>query len=1198
MKLISMELQGFKSFPDKTVLNFNSGVTVVVGPNGSGKSNLSDAVRWVLGELSAKSIRGSKMEDVIFGGTKNRRPMGFCEVSLTIDNTDQDNRMAIDYDTVTVTRRYYRTGESEYRINHKPVRLKDITELFMNTGIGRTGYSIIGQGQAAQIMSQKTEDRRMIFEEAAGISKYRARKNEAERKLREVEENMIRIGDILSELETRVGPLEKESIKAREYLDLYDQKKKTDIAAWLYDINTVMDRSKKLDEEYTSAQIDLENADREIEALEAKAQKLREELGRNKVRYEEILNQIAKLKEMRFRIEGSEKVHENEILHMTAQISEAESAIASASKALSEAKLRLSSLTAGLSETQAELSVRSEEYEADTAKIAGYDVEIEKLNDGIEDARKQIDSLTQEHTSATIELGALEASDKSNLSRKEAVEKELAGIDTLISDADKQIEKVSETVGLYQSRIDEQKKVLSDTADLSDKLTSDKEKTNSTITGLELDTAARTQRAETLRRMEEHFEGYAASVRAVMTASDEGRLSGVVGPVSRIISVDPEYAVAIETALGANIQNIVVKDDGAAKSAIKYLKETHGGRATFYPLSTIRVQYPEKELTAVSQCRGYIAVASELVTCDDEYTPVNEFLLARTFVFDNIDNAAAAAAKFRYKLRAVTADGQLINAGGSFTGGSVKRDSGILTRSSEINSLDREIASLKKRADKARSELEEIQKAIDENEKERQDASNQLSILSSLMAAEKNRISLSEMERSSAENRRAALLETLASLESESEAYTAEHDKLASRIVGLESSLDGLRSTLDGHLSERDRITAEQSDLQQKRNELLLRMTELRSAADNTASSIETVKTEIFNLEASIDDNEKHIAEIKEKLADTEKKISMGKENSDRLLDNLSALEAELAEIKKQDAGFDKKDEELRARINEARRHRETVFRAYAKLENQRSNILSEQDDIISRLWEEYELTYSSATELDIEPLDEQSRKKAKTKQNELRNKLRALGPVNVNAIEEYAEVRQRYDFMSTQYADLTKSKSELTGVIFRLEDEMRTQFSGVMTEINRYFKITFKELFGGGTANLSFENPDDVLTSGIIIEVYPPGKIIKNLSALSGGEQALVSIALLFAILKVNPTPFCVFDEIESALDEINVTRFAEYTKSISDKTQFIVISHRRGTMETADTLYGVTMQEKGVSTVLSVNVDEVEKRIGDVTN
>ena len=1194
MRLKTLEMQGFKSFPEKTVLSFDHGVTAVVGPNGSGKSNISDAMRWVLGEISSKSIRGTKMEDVIFGGTDNRRPMAFCEVSLTIDNTDPENRMAIEYDEVTVTRRYYRSGDSEYFINRKPVRLRDITELFMNTGIGRSGYSIVSQGKAAEIISQKSDERRIIFEEAAGIAKYRHKKNEAERKLNEVEDNLVRIGDILGELESRVGPLEKESEKARKYLDLYEKKKSSEVALAIFDISDIKNKKSKLDTEFNIAERELEAADSELNAVELRAEKLYEQVQKDKLRYEELNRLTREANEERFGYESAGKVFENEIQHIKEIRYSNEEKVKTLEEELSAAQMKANQLSSDCEQKKDALIALVEENENISASIAEKENEIDAASEAIDTLSEKLAEVSESLVNAKIELSTLEVSDRSGDERRNALIEEAEDLRISIEALINRIKRADETVGSYNENIEtlnksietaknEEMTLIKNVAHLSDSLNS-----------ITIDLRSKEHRVETLERMEAQLDGYSNSVRRVMSAVSEGKLRGIHGPVSKIINTSSEHSAAIESALGASMQNIVVDDEKDAKKAIHYLRDNKAGRATFYPISTIHPSYLNEKEFDFTEYEGYIGQAHELAECDEKFRDVIDYLLCRTLVFDNLDNATAMARDSGFKIRCVTLDGQLINTGGSFTGGSAVRESGMLTRQNDIAKLNKEIDKAKQELIRVTKERTDTEKALRDKQNELSDLAARSALFGSLVSAENAQKKMLE-DQATADNDRLATLENaVAGIDEDINRAKQAYLDAKERIIKLEAEITDINAMTEQKTAQRRELSVVQDELRRTASSLLIKIAEQRKDVESAETALTLENGFIDELRARIDSANSAIANADVRLAEFTAKIASGEGAAKDIALKIEAYEKELAEISERNLENEKLETALREENKSISHRREIIFRNYTKLDSDRQSITSEQDKLTAHLWEEYELTYSSALELGLPPVTAENRKSVHATVSELRAKLRQMGSVNVNAIEEYNDVKTRYDFMKVQFDDLTGSRSELGGVIYKLEKEMRERFKGVFEAINANFKVVFTELFGGGSANISLTDPDNVLTSGIEIEVAPPGKIIKNLSLLSGGEQSFVAIALFFSILKVNPTPFCVLDEIEAALDEVNVARFAEYCRKFSDKTQFICITHRRGTMESADVLYGVTMYERGVSKVLSVNVNEVENKIG----
>lgn len=1197
MRLKSLELCGFKSFPDKTQLTFGGGITAVVGPNGSGKSNISDAIRWVLGEISSKNLRGAKMEDIIFGGTDSRRASGMAEVSLVIDNTDEDNRLDVDYDEVTITRRFFRTGESEYLINRKPVRLRDVTELFMNTGVGKYGYSIIGQGRIAEIISQRSEDRRAIFEEAAGISKYKFKKHEAERKLAEVDENLIRVHDLLTELGERVGPLEKEAERARAYLDLYERKKAADIALWLYDMRGSRAKLAELERTRAAAQAALDNADATLAKLDEQNDRLYLDAQKMRSDAERATARIAEYTERLHSAQTNRKLLEYDIAHIDEQIKQIEADRALKLSALESAEENYKA-------QKAEAERLSAQYEAELSKLKEAEAELAEHTERAEALKEELaaleaesDRLGAESVELRIKLSAL-GDEGGDGPEQNPYDVELAGLKESVELLSKRIAKAEASISDYAEKLSHEKRSLESAQQKIDAYTAELDSAKDRHSKLRVEISTLLRQADALRRMEELFEGYNGSVRRVMEATGTGELRGVLGPISQLIKVEPKYNIAMETALGANIQNIVVEDESAAKAAIAFLKKVNGGRATFYPLTSVKGQpggIPKDEL---SRFNGFVGAADELVDYDERYRGVICYLLARTAVFRNIDDATEAAKAFGYRFRIVTLDGQTINAGGSFTGGSVKRDSGMLSRSADIRKLEDQAAKIEIKAAAERKLIEEQTAKIQEQKQICADISGKVNLLNTLYQAEKTQLEVLRTQYNSDKKRlddvtaeHNAYSERLAKAESQRAEIKEKLAKINERLAELAAETESKAKLRSECVALRDTARARYS-------ELTVSVTAFSRDVDAAKRSEAFALDTVTSLREQLERAEAAVYGLNERKISSQNEIEQGIFECEQLSSDIEILTQERKRLESEASQLDGKLAELRDELREQTRKREVYFREFTQADSAYSQLQTEIDRATARIWDDYELTYSTASaeaeSKGYPVVTEDNRIEIVSIQNECRNKIRALGSVNVGAIEEFAEVKKRYESGKAQADDLAASRKALTEVIGRLEREMRLQFMQAFEEINLHFKRVFTELFGGGTAEITLTDPSDVLTSGIEINVAPPGKIIKNMMALSGGEQSYIAIALIFAILCVNPTPFCVFDEIEAALDEVNVARFAEYMKRYCDKIQFIVITHRRGTMESASTLYGVTMPERGISRVLGINVDELETKIG----
>ena len=1186
MRLKSLEVHGFKTFPDKTKLSFENGITSVVGPNGSGKSNISDAIRWVLGEQSPKSLRCTRMEDVVFNGTDKRKRTGYAEVTLNIDNSDRF--LEFNGDEIAVTRRYYRSGESEYLINKAAVRLKDINELFMDTGLGRDGYSMIGQGKIDSIVSSKSEDRREIFEEAAGISKYRYRKIDAERKLKNTEDNLLRLRDIVTELEDRVGPLKKQSEKAQQFLTYAEEKKGLEIALWLLTLDRSQDRLKTQDEKISISKAQYTAAEQALSDIAMETEDIYRRNG-------EFASQLETIRTDRSRLEGkaAEKradisVAENDILHINENISRIQSEIEQSTE-------NADKLEKSIAEKQAEIDVldgkiisKQKEYAEVSEKLNEVNLESGKSGDILQDVTAELSVLTTQSADErviemTSESSIIELGNRIEALKEQCDEKRLQS-DDLKEMADRykaDIKIIEEEISSSSNTIDGLRLKLSSKDKKRSEAKSECEK-------LGLDIREAQRKINFLENMERNLEGFSKSVKSVVNASNNGRLRGICGPVSRVISVPSEYAVAIEIALGAAMQNIVVENDEDAKQAIRYLKSTDGGRATFLPLNTIKPR--ELKESGLDDSYGFIGIASDICSCDNKYKNILGSLLGRIVVAEDLNSAANIAKRYSYRFKVVTLDGQVVNAGGSLTGGSLARSTGVLSRASDIKKL-------KEHTDKLINKEKDADRLFEALNREY--ASIEAELLGSQADLSNNRQKLVETQAelktcetelencvSLINNAQKEIDESLGRIENLKE----DRDKARQQIEALNRKIAKAEETVNSVTGNRAELTQKREEFSMLLQNIRLEIVKFRKDIDALNSEIVFAKNTGTNaeqqrllLKKQIDEYNNSISELKNKITDYQNEIQ-SLNNSMLSLDDRTAALAEQRDL------LEKRSVEIRNIERDKTNEREISGRELARLEERKINIQKEYDDIISKLWDEYELTKREAEKIAIEIEDDAN---AKKRLNELKQKIRALGNVNVNAIEEYKEVSERYGFMTEQVNDVEKSKAEIEKLISGLTKQMKEVFVESFEQINKNFTYTFKELFGGGTASLSLSDPENILTSGIDILVHPPGKIVVNLDALSGGEKALVAIALYFAIMKVRPAPFCVMDEIEAALDDVNVYRFASYLRRMTDKTQFILITHRRGTMEEADVLYGVTMQDEGISKLLELRATEVAEKL-----
>lgn len=1182
MYLRKLEMQGFKSFAEKLALDFGNGITAIVGPNGSGKSNISDAIRWVMGEQSAKSLRGSKMEDVIFAGTEKRKPTGFAEVSLVLDNSKKT--FPLDFDEIVVTRRVYRSGESEYLINKSDCRLRDIHELFMDTGLGRDGYSIIGQGRIDEILSNKSEDRRQVFEEAAGISKFRYRKKEAERKLALTEENLERLMDIKLELELRIEPLKHQSEKAQKYLNLRDKLRDLDInlsvdaiegcRKVLEDTEEVFNNTRKEAEEALCILKNLQNAEETeysmLRATEGEIDKIKERLHSAEILGEKTRGEITLF-------ENNIKTNQEEILRVEGEIAE----------------------LIKHNEDFDLIVINLEEKMLQTAKQREITlVEIEMANEVL----LKISAETDKHNEETNILLEEKANKSHNV---DIINGKIATINALEGNADQRIAAIKESADISASRLKQAEKefyyvkeAIEEGKHKLQKMKADREselkkantlqqenEDNKTLYNNKSDEYNRkSSRLTVLSDMEKNMEGYFAGVKALLTGDIPLKID-MHGMVAKIISVEIENSLAIETALGAALQNIVVGSEDDAKTAISYLKDKHLGRATFLPLSSVVGRRGNFE-NSIKGLKGSLGLACDVVECGDNYRGIVENLLGQTALFDNIDNAIAAAKKFNYRFKIVTQSGEVIYAGGSITGGSFAKNSSLLGREKEIATLSNEVKKLSE-------EMDKIEEIIDDNKDELLEFSSLLD-LKALELTEKNNdilklggeieIKRHVIDRESEELQRREdelklITEASINSEGEKEKLTAQLNFAMIAVDECEKAIQNARLIL-------------REDIQKKENHSSL-ITEFRMAVSEINSEIDMLKMQINNTKHQHEKNNleiiRHdenkclisakIEEIKKAMAN---KLVHVNESVERVQEFSSEIEGKL----RARGDADEKMLEIKTGVREQNEKVNHLNLEVTRLENKIEKATDQLDSNVNRLWEDYDLTYSEAASMRHDLGD---KAEAKREAGMLRNSIKSLGHVNIDSIEEFKDVSERYVFMSTQTADLNKGKNELNQLIDKMTACMIEQFSTQFEIISECFTEVFSELFGGGSARLFLSDPTDILESGIDIEARPPGKKLQKLSLLSGGEMAFTAIALLFAILKVRPTPFCILDEIEAALDDHNITRFANYVKRFSNDTQFIIVTHRRGTMEAADILYGVTMQEKGVSKLLSMKLDEV---------
>ena len=1206
MYLKSLEVQGFKSFPDKTKLTFEGGTTVIVGPNGSGKSNISDAMRWVLGELSSKSLRSTKMEDIIFGGADSRRPMGYAEVSVTFDNTGMIGRLDCPYDEVTVTRRYYRSGESEYYINRRSVRLRDIYELFMNTGVGRDGYSVIGQGRIADIISKKSDERRGIFEDASGIAKYRHKKSECERKLASTEDNMTRINDIFAEVESQVVPLEREAAKAKKAIELIDMKKQVDVQLWLYDTEKLRADIDKAEGLFSQAEFELNTVDDSIAALEKQNERLFEISQSNKAESESLLNQIRSQTEVIHRLESEHGIVDNNIAYTHEMIASAEGTKESLRRSIEKEENDGVIRAKRLVELNDSLVAKNAEREDCEAERLALTINADSIGDNIATALDEIHSLEAEKAAVSARIAFIDNSQNGDIDKNAAMLKEIADYEELSATLTKQAQMIKATIDEYDAATAKSQKELEEASEKLDKLYSEENEVNAERAALSLRADSTQQRIDTIKSMEQQLEGYSGTVRYVMNRYAEGGITDrygnkagkIYGPLSQLISVDDKYVTAIETALAANIQYIVVEDDEVAKAAISALKRENAGRTTFFPLSSMKSQSVTPEMRSASGYVGYIGIADELVTADKKFSSVLSSLLGRTLVFDTLDNASAMTKSVGNKVKVVTLDGQIINAGGSYTGGSVKKGANILGRAGEIKRLEGEKAELDSKIARFDLRIASLRENIERVADVSSSAEQKINLIKVMRDSENTRYEQLCAKLDANETLITKIKADYDELKRERERFESDRKDFSVKLFEIENRIKEIGAARASMDVKRNEILDKKQEAEDSITNLLILISEIRKdiEAEERLSEESALRISDYNKSmtaqiAKIDELNERIKSYHISQAENRKKYAAGTEK-------LNELNARRSKVEEGNSEFESKLAEVNAKMRDKRQHKENIFKDYTRLDSRLTSLREEQDKLASRLWEDYELTRNDAVGLGYPMLTQETRGEAAAKQTECKNKLRVLGSVDLDAVNKYTEVKRRYDEMMVQINDLNAAREELLSVIDKLEGEMEVSFVDAFNKINENFNRTFSELFGGGTAEISLTDPDNVLESGIEIKAAPPGKIIKNMVQLSGGEQAFIAIALFFAILQVNPTPFCILDEIEAALDEVNVVRLAEYIKRYSGGTQFVMITHRRGTMEAANRLYGVTMPERGISKVLELDVNEISKKKGEDWN
>ena len=1180
-------MQGFKSFPDKTELNFGKGITAVVGPNGSGKSNISDAVRWVLGETSTKSLRGSKMEDVIFGGTSKRKALGFAQVMLTLDNSD--GTLKDHGEIVTVTRRYYRSGESEYKIDGESVRRKDIHELFMDTGLGSDGYSMVGQGKIDSIISAKNEDRRELFEEAAGISRFRHKRKDAERRLDQAQENLVRLLDILGELESRVGPLKKQSEKAQKFLEYSEEKKTLEIGVWLNKINRFTVELREQEHKIDAVKASYEVSENDLAAIEKELEEVAEKVTSINLAIEQNRLGASGYEEEALRKDGEISVlnatleHNNETIErLTADITDADGTGATLDEQIDAKNKTIAENEKLIADKKAELESVANEL----SKVQNENMEI---SDKTVELNQTLTALTIKLSDSKVKMSQATSSIDEINSRKDTIASQIEATQKDIDYTQSQADESNKNLEFLKERIDEYENSLGGYQMKVDAKKQKAEKIKQDAERLARQMAEKSDRARVLEDLEKNMEGFSGAVKAVLKQSQSKALPGIHGTLSQLITVDNENSTAIEIALGAAMQNVVVSTESDAKRAINYLKQNNVGRATFLPISAIKPRYMDEK--NLDDNFGFVDVASNLVDCDEQYRDIVENLLGRVMVVEDIDCAIAISKRYKNRYKIVTLDGQVMNPGGSMSGGSKGKGSGVLSRANLIEELKSEAqkigdelkdvqAELKKAVEDANSAVADLQGADADLRNAKEEyirAEGDAKLISDKLQSFINQRDTMCREQENSEGR--ILLFNQAVENAKQEAVEigkqmadteAELNNVSTGAKELSSKRDEIREKTEQINLELVTLTKDSEAARLSVEELELRKSTQSDRVKNITDEINGIKAKNENLMLSINDVKAQADELRQKASESNDAVTQKIEDRNEL---------------------EKRSNELRAKEKATLTDKEKLSGDIVRLEERKANMKKEYDELGDMLFEQYELTKPEAQALGI-VIDDMA--EAKKRLHEIKVAIRGLGSINVGAIEEYKEVSERYNFLKEQTDDIEQSKKELAKIIDDLTSSMSEKFMTQFNKINTEFKTCFADFFGGGNGEIILEEPDNCLESAIEIKIQPPGKSVQNINLFSGGEKSLAAMALLFSVLKVQPSPFCIYDEVEAALDDVNVERFAKYMRRMTDKTQFISITHRRGTMEEADVLYGVTMQEKGVSKLLELQSAELAQQMG----
>lgn len=1188
MYLRKLEIQGFKSFADKISLDFHSGITAVVGPNGSGKSNIGDAVRWVLGEQSAKTLRGSKMEDVIFAGTEHRKPVGFAEVSLTIDN--DDNYLPVSYSEVTITRRVYRSGESEYYINKTSCRLKDIHELFLDTGIGRDGYSIIGQGRVDEILSSKSEDRRLIFEEASGIMKYKVRKQDAERKLNLTEQNLVRINDIINELESQLEPLREQSEAAKKYLTLRENLKELEVNVYLNNIDKLKEKIKEYEIQFKDIRDNIEAEERRLRSITTQNQQ-KTELLKN------LDEHITEARGKFYLIEANLEKNSSEVKLKNEKINSLNTNIVRIKEENSEISLKLELLNTEEKNRQKKIEYLNGQYSDFSKKLEKYQAELDGILSTLDESERQIEMLKSGimdkldiQSDKRTQINNIKNHIENLRKRQNSIGTEVYSL-KLEKDKDNMkkedlIESIRNTSILIKHSSEKINELNNEKTELKGTL-SDLEKQHGNI---RTDIQVKTSRHKMLKDMENSMEGYSRSVKEVMTACRQSPElgKGIHGTFAQLVEVDKKYETAIEMTLGSALQNIVTSSEDDAKKAIEFLKRNRVGRATFLPITSVKgKRLDDNTLRRLESCQGFCGVASDLVTSDSAYNGIVLNLLGRVVVTENLDSGISIARKFGYTFRIVTLEGDILSTSGSMSGGSNDhRSSGILSRSREISELENIIEGLKKDEIKYGAKINDVRQMLAEIDTEFNEYSNKLRDNELIKTRDENHLQMIEDNLRKTDAKIGMLINDKEKMAKQEQETLLEQQKYEVELEAIETDISETKAVIAEHQEKFKADQTVRDDLHQEITDFKISVNSITESIQSVTENLDRIKGEREALTRSHTRKQEEINKANNEIELLKQEIN-GLDSSTRSLqDEKTGKTLEIDRLVEEKKVLEEESTDFIEKLNTTNKTIHLLHEEYNRIDIKKAKAEAEMKSIQDRMWDEYELTYSNAVELkkEIENISE-----AQRNISEYRAQIKALGPVNVSSIDEYIKTKERFEFMSVQKNDMELAKDKLHKIIHEMVQVMKKQFVEQFKLINENFGIVYKELFGGGKAELIISDEDNVLESGIEIEVQPPGKKLQNMMLLSGGERAFTAIALLFAILRLKPTPFCLLDEIEAALDDANVYRFGEYLKKYSHNTQFIMVTHRKGTMESADTMYGVTMQEHGVSKVVSMKMGEL---------